>query len=733
MKLAKFYLCSVKIVLIRCIQLIGCLCLSTTVFAHSISLSPQEQQFIEQNPVIRIASGASFEPFIFQNNQGQIVGFDRDLADLIEQSTGLSIEFELGVWGDVQNRTVNGEYHGLSSMVKTAQSQTVFNYSQSYINLTPVVIVNRLNHRKIYQASDVFRAKAAVQKDNAAFERLTRELGDVEIIYFDDNYQVLNAIVNNKVDLAVLDESIYYLADKMGISKFITTSFIMDQPSPLHFGFLKQHQELASIFNKALASINPFRLEELKNHWLRGFDTDAIKFSQQEKQYLYQKHSFNYCIDPNWYPFEANEDGEHVGMSADMFDYFQQQLKIPFNLVQTKTWKESLEATKNRRCDWLTLAMRTPEREKYLNFTQPYLSIPLVIATLKQAEFIQDFESLVGKKVGLIDGYAFIELFQQRYPDVVFMPIKSLSDGLDLVEQGQLFGFADSLANISRRIQLDGRNSIKVSGRFDEKFELSVAVPEDDLILLGIFEKLVASISQVQHQTILNKYMAVNYQSYIDYTMVYKLIALFSVIIMIFMFWNQRIHNEKHSLSLLLSQLKEKDQKLEEAYHKLEVISSTDKLTGIFNRRQCDQALRDEINRSQRSNVLFAVFMLDIDHFKRINDTHGHHVGDIFLKQFCQLIGNNIREVDFFGRWGGEEFLLILPATGAEQAVQKAEQLRVLVSEFPFDIVGQQTTCIGISIYRTDDDVNSLLIRADKALYFSKENGRNKVSLLPDE
>ena len=121
--------------------------------------------------------------------------------------------------------------------------------------------------------------------------------------------------------------------------------------------------------------------------------------------------------------------------------------------------------------------------------------------------------------------------------------------------------------------------------------------------------------------------------------------------------------------------------------------------------------------------------MLDIDRFKRVNDEHGHLVGDKILIALCNLCHAHIRSSDIFGRWGGEEFLVICPETNLEQAQAVAEKVRNSVEEASFPMPQQLTTSIGVASCTKTDNVESLIGRADKALYRAKEGGRNRVSV----
>jgi diguanylate cyclase (GGDEF)-like protein/PAS domain S-box-containing protein len=162
---------------------------------------------------------------------------------------------------------------------------------------------------------------------------------------------------------------------------------------------------------------------------------------------------------------------------------------------------------------------------------------------------------------------------------------------------------------------------------------------------------------------------------------------------------------------------------------KLEELWMTDQLTGLFNRSRLDELFDAELRRANRYGTHFSILLLDIDHFKQINDTHGHLVGDDVLYAAAKLLQENIRDVDILGRWGGEEFLFILPNTNQSEALILAEKLRNTLRDHPFTPVNKLTASIGISSFIAGVDADELFKRADDALYRAKAKGRDRVEL----
>jgi diguanylate cyclase (GGDEF)-like protein len=183
----------------------------------------------------------------------------------------------------------------------------------------------------------------------------------------------------------------------------------------------------------------------------------------------------------------------------------------------------------------------------------------------------------------------------------------------------------------------------------------------------------------------------------------------------------------------LQSALAQRERELSAANAQLLVMSSTDVLTGVANRRSLEEKLHDMWEHSQRLHEPLSLVMCDIDHFKRVNDDFGHQVGDIVLQQFARLLQTEAREIDRVGRYGGEEFVLLLPGTVLDAAVTFAERIRQRVEEQQFvygdNSVLHRTMSCGVAAWPHPRiaDPEALIKAADDALYVAKETGRNRV------
>ncbi|TRX00518.1 GGDEF domain-containing protein [Candidatus Methylobacter oryzae] len=187
------------------------------------------------------------------------------------------------------------------------------------------------------------------------------------------------------------------------------------------------------------------------------------------------------------------------------------------------------------------------------------------------------------------------------------------------------------------------------------------------------------------------------------------------------------------ALKAQLDESKKEMQRLRQELAQVRETAKTDALTGLLNRRAFDQKLNEFVETHQHNALDLCLLILDIDHFKQVNDTFGHQMGDNVLRYTANLMKHHINEQHYAARYGGEEMAIIMPDTQINTALEVAENIRTSLSQYPLKLkgskksIGTVTISIGVSCFKINDTVESLIERADRAMYRAKENGRNQV------
>ncbi len=448
-----------------------------------------------------------------------------------------------------------------------------------------------------------------------------------------------------------------------------------------------------------------------------------MKITDKETMYLQNKGAINLCIDPDWMPFEKiDEHGEHIGISADYIKLFRRALSMRINLIKTSSWKESLDLARQGKCDIISSILKTPERSKYLNFTKPYIRYELVAVTKKDVFFVDGIKDLYGKKIGVATGDAFVEIAKIKYPEIKIVEVNDFDEGLFRVNSGELFAFVDSFPSVAYHFGQKKVRNLKISGKIEDSCSLCFGVKKDDTILLDILQKEIKNLSENKKQDILKRWISVKNETFINDSLINKILVVSLIIVTILFIWNRKI-NEKNRI------LKKSKKKIESNNKKLQALANTDRLTGLYNRLRLDNVLENEIIKSHKSLYKFGVCLLDIDHFKKVNDSYGHQTGDNVLKEMSAILKKFIRSSDYVGRWGGEEFLIICLGINGKDFFTLLEKIRSNIKNYNFAQINKITVSLGAAICKDNDSIESLLKRADDALYKAKNTGKDKVIL----
>ena len=355
---------------------------------------------------------------------------------------------------------------------------------------------------------------------------------------------------------------------------------------------------------------------------------DSFLLTKEEQSYLTHKKELKICIDPDWMPFEEIRNNKHIGISADYIDIIKNKLNIPITLAPTKTWSESLKYAKEKACDIIPLIVKTQNRQKYLNFTTPYIKLPLVMAGGIEDSFIEDINQFKDKKIGISKDYAFEEILKAKYPQLNFVPVKNLKDGLEQIQKGNISGFIGNLTSIGITIQKDYIGQIKIIAKLDDNLEAGIASRKDEPLLNSILQKALDSIDLKQKEEIYNKWVYVNYQKEISYVFFNKIFALIIVLIIILVLvyrqyllkqMNKELYKkveiemkkneEKHRISIQQSRMASMGEMLENIAHQwrqplstISVVASGIELKkelNILNDEELDDALKHIKNATQ--------------------------------------------------------------------------------------------------------------------------------------
>lgn len=485
-----------------------------------------------------------------------------------------------------------------------------------------------------------------------------------------------------------------------------------------------------------------YMLEQLSKHQIlkpsgRGVDAlvfqtrrvNELQLTEEEEAFLQSLPPIRVGVDNNWPPFEFidRRNQSLQGVVGDYLLLFSKRLGVEFDIQYQLSWIDALHEVSQGRLDLLTAVAPTPERHQFLNFTQPYVRSPMVIVTGTDVDFIASMDQLQGKKLGVGQSYASHEMLRNNFPLLPLELKQSTLDGLKAVASGELYAFIDNLAVVSYLMRSEGLANLKVSGQTPFSFDISMGVRNDSPLLLSVMEKALASISPAEHAEIYDRWVQVPSSVGFPWARVLPVLLGLLFLLLLLALYTLRLAQLNSRIRSFNQRLQDAEKQLLEKNAQLEQLSITDKLTGVYNRHHLDRVLLEQLAVSRRHQRPLAVVLFDLDYFKELNDTHGHQMGDRVLQAFAQLVKNTVRISDVFGRWGGEEFLLICPETTLQQAISVADKIRSKLEQYEFEGGVRQRVSAGVMALSEGMTVDQLLSAVDKQLYIAKESGRNQV------
>lgn len=470
---------------------------------------------------------------------------------------------------------------------------------------------------------------------------------------------------------------------------------------------------------------------------------DNVLLTEQEQKYVSTRGIVRLVVDPDWYPYERiNDDGEYEGISADLMALLSQRTGLKFEVVRTKSWDESLGIAKEGKADAVSFLNRTDERKRWLLFTEPYFVDPNVLITREEHDYVSNLSRLTNESVVLPEGTSIEERLRKDYPNLKIVIVKSEHEAISYVERKRADMTLRSLTMAAYVIKNEGFFNLKIAGEVPNYSNyLRMGITNQDVLLQEILNKGIASITEQEIQNAINQHISIRVMKGFDYKLFGIIFGVFSIILFISLYWLNRVQHLNKQLKQRnddLIILGEKVVTSEAQYRKiaeelelknilLEESASTDALTGLRNRKFFNQCILEEIEKANRYNSKVSLLVIDLDHFKRINDTYGHSAGDRVIVNLTSALQRNTRKLDILARWGGEEFVVLLPGIGLDEAVKVAEKLRheaELIIHMDKETV---TISIGISAWAVSDTLESWFKRTDSALYLAKQQGRNRV------
>ena len=483
-------------------------------------------------------------------------------------------------------------------------------------------------------------------------------------------------------------------------------------------------KKLSKIDENLLGNINPRTIDEIKRIYSLlnlksthiSFETESIilnkthtLLNENDLNYL-NANQFTLLTQADHIPFSFKNLNELIGIEIDFWKLISDKLSKPFNIEEVLK-DNILNIFSNSIKVKFVYSFKKESSDKNV-LSNPIAKVPLALATKNGVHYISDLNSVEHIKIGVLKDLEIFESLKRDYPNVNFIEINTIDDGIYRLKNNLLFGLIDNLYTLSHQIEQFQIDELKINTTLKYKINIYLEVKKQNEQFIKIVNKIIDSLSEKEKSSIFNNYQLILYHNNIDIYYILKFVIPLIILLSVFIFLNYRLRNEI--------------KKREETEIKLSNLANNDSLTGIYNRRKIEELCEAELKRSERYSNELSVIFFDVNDFKIINDKLGHHKGDEVLIKIASVISQNIRTTDYFGRWGGDEFLIVLPQTNLYKTEHLVKILENILTTINFDLkMDRKISCsFGLSQYEKNDTLDSFLKRADESMYVNKYNYR---------
>ena len=514
----------------------------------------------------KISYDPNYAPFSY-NQDEKPEGLFIDIWKLWAKHNNYNIEFVDGVlWNDALNLVKNKEVDFFLGSRKYEQwmveSNPFYEIKSSFFTLTENNISIEAKERLTI---------GIIGND---YEKiLSEKFPNANIKIYEDYIYSIEALKNKDIDFIYEDQiPINFYTVKNNFFHLIKATNNLILKNPVHA--IAYDKKNAKIFNEGFINIPLSELLKLEKKWIiNNNDYYYLNFKQQfnltnEEIAFLKKHTINTSISNSWAPFTFKSNaGEAQGISSEYWELILEKLNAKNKNVFFDNFSDQLEGIKNKENDLIFSVGETPQRKEYALFSKEYVRFPISIVTKKDENFIENFSSIIGKKIAIGNNFTAHNILKNLYPNLEFILVDSVKKGLELVSQNKAYAYIDIKPVLFYNIAKYEYTNLKISGNTGADFSLKFMIRDDYPILESILNKAISTISLNELNTIITKWNNIQFQTTFNYDLFWKIAFIILLILLAFLHRNRTLKELNNNLKITVE---EKTQKLNEINKNLE-------------------------------------------------------------------------------------------------------------------------------------------------------------------
>ena len=516
-------------------------------FSGALTFTQAEKEWIEKNPSVALGSDYSWAPYDFIDTEGKHSGIAADFLALVSQKSGLKFHVEIGVWSEILEKMKKGKLDGLSCAVATPKREKYLYFSKPYVRM-PLAIVVEESRNDIQTLKDLNGKYVAVNKGSYLHEWLVKNHPKIKLKLMSSNNASLEAVSFSKVDAYIGNIAVAtYSMKTQYLSNLKIVDKIHNMDTEVSIAIGKNNKMLQNIIEKTLEDISHKEREEILGQWYvySKKEENVLALTQEEKSWILTHPEVTLGVDKAWEPFDfVNDEGKHDGMSSDYIALISQRTGLKFVMQEHEKWSDVLAAMKHKQLDMIAALAPSPEREVFIDFTDPYMTYAFVLATADKNKFFYEISDFNGKRVGVIKSYITEDILKEEYKQIEVVSYTDLQALLEGVASHEVDAIFDNAVSIAYHIKKQGYSHIKMVTIGEHKRSINMGVMKGNDIFLSILNKALRSISTAEKKKIRDRWISLEYDKTIDYTLVYQILGVFLLFILATWFWYRRLQLE---------------------------------------------------------------------------------------------------------------------------------------------------------------------------------------------
>lgn len=576
----------------------------------TLTFTQQEVEWIKANKTIVYGAEKEWPPFDFVDEYGNHQGLARSFLDEISAQTGLVFEAKIAPWSELLDDIKANKIDLLPAIFFLPERKSFLNYSMPYSASTPYFYVNQSSQlSEVENDLSALNGKSvAVPKGYSFINNIKEKYPKLNIIEVGGLGEGVSMVLDNRVDFVVDSQAaLSYYLKKNGIyslKPFMPVS--LNITNEIYMASAQSKPELVSIINKVLKAMPLSERQKLSSQWLGVAPNDLkvrMLLTAEENEWLKQNPIIRFAGDPSWLPFEGfDKDDQYVGMVAEHLRIIESYLGIKFNVVKTDTWHQTLTLFDQNKVGVISEVVDSniPANQK----TVGYLSNPIVILMRDKKQYVDSLSNLNGKKVGVIKEYAYVDKIEKENPSIQFVQVDNIKAGLLALSTGKLDAMLSTAGSATFEMSNMGLNNIRIVGKTEYTTSLGFAVTPEYKPLLPILNKALKQIDPKDKKRIQDSWGQERFATKLDYSLLWKALAIFSIIAVIAWAWIRRLRKE-------IIRRKQSEQTLENLNNRFKMATDAVSL-GVW-----EMALPDSSHSSSEFDIIFDENMRNIFDFSQ--------------------------------------------------------------------------------------------------------------------